>query len=240
MNKKIAVLFSGGLDSTFLIYKNLKEGNIVQPYYVTVENNYAKVKAEKRAIIDLYLLFKQDYGNKIEEPIEIIKAELKLPDGLLLVQPTIWFFAIQYMNEHDEIHMGYVLNDDAISYLDDFKKYYKSMDFLFYKDYKRPLLKFPLIKHMKEEIVKELPEKYFKHTFTCENPSLSDEKFEYDPEKIESLSYGFKGKFLEIEKNDTIKYVYNKASICGECIPCKKILSKDYPRRKLINMLLLI
>lgn len=37
--KKVGVLFSGGIDSTYLIWKNLKEGNYVIPFYVEIINN---------------------------------------------------------------------------------------------------------------------------------------------------------------------------------------------------------
>jgi len=34
--KKILIPFSGGLDSTYLVYKNLKEGNFVIPVYIEI------------------------------------------------------------------------------------------------------------------------------------------------------------------------------------------------------------
>lgn len=47
MNKKVAVLFSSGLDSTYLIWKNLNEGNEVFPIYITISNNENKTILEK-------------------------------------------------------------------------------------------------------------------------------------------------------------------------------------------------
>ena len=35
MSKKVAVLFSGGLDSTYLIWKNLKEDKTTDIYFCT-------------------------------------------------------------------------------------------------------------------------------------------------------------------------------------------------------------
>ena len=48
--KDILVLASGGLDSTYLIYDNLKKGNNVTALYVTVENNPTKNKSELMAL----------------------------------------------------------------------------------------------------------------------------------------------------------------------------------------------
>ena len=50
MSKKVAVLFSGGLDSTYLVWKNLKDGNEVQPIYIEIQNNKVKSTIEKNRI----------------------------------------------------------------------------------------------------------------------------------------------------------------------------------------------
>jgi len=55
--KKVAVLFSGGLDSTYLVWKNLNEGNIVYPIYIEIENNITKTILEKNRIELLYKEF---------------------------------------------------------------------------------------------------------------------------------------------------------------------------------------
>ena len=48
--KRVGVLFSGGLDSTYLVWKNLKEGNTVVPIYLEIANNEDKSKLEKNRI----------------------------------------------------------------------------------------------------------------------------------------------------------------------------------------------
>ena len=45
-----AILWSGGIDSTYLLYKNLQAGHIVVPYYVDILNNKLKTEAEQQAI----------------------------------------------------------------------------------------------------------------------------------------------------------------------------------------------
>lgn len=55
MSKKVAILFSGGLDSTYLVWKNLKEGNVVLPIYVEIENNEVKTTMEKKIVLNYFI-----------------------------------------------------------------------------------------------------------------------------------------------------------------------------------------
>ena len=50
MGKKNLVLWSGGLDSTHLVYDNLSNGNKVSALYIELTNNDTKVKLEKAAL----------------------------------------------------------------------------------------------------------------------------------------------------------------------------------------------
>ena len=54
MSKKVAVFFSGGLDSTYLVWKNLSDGNTVLPVYVEIENNEVKTILEKNRMESVY------------------------------------------------------------------------------------------------------------------------------------------------------------------------------------------
>ena len=60
--KKVALLFSGGLDSTYLMYKNLEEGNIVYPYYIEVKNNEKKTELELNRSNLIVDVFKKNYN----------------------------------------------------------------------------------------------------------------------------------------------------------------------------------
>jgi len=46
--KNILVLWSGGFDSTYLVYKNLQEGNNVFTIYNKIINSKDKIKYEKK------------------------------------------------------------------------------------------------------------------------------------------------------------------------------------------------
>lgn len=204
MSKKIGVLFSGGLDSTYLIWKNLKEGNEVYPIYIEIDNNYNKSILEKNRINLLYQKFTEEFN--VNHQIKIYPVDYALNvkvnshgNGLMFKQIPIWIFGVLFQCgiDYDEIHIGYVMNDDAISYISDIKKIYSSYKSI--TDIQIPL-KFPLVKINKYQMAGELPSKYFDLVVSCENPIIKESKgveiVEYEP--------------------------------CCECEACMKIISTKY------------
>jgi len=196
MSKKVIVLFSGGLDSTYLIWKNLKDGNIVKPLYFEIENNMDKSSIEKQQINLLWNQFNIEFKDNIK-PIEYtikINIHLSGTNELTFVQVPIWLLGILFSidRNYDEVQIAYVGNDDAISYLKEIKNIYKS-----YQEITNNLipLKFPLRKNFKHDILNELPLNYRNLTFSCENPKI-----------ISNI-------------NNNIIF-----EPCGCCEPCKKII----------------
>ncbi len=130
--KKVAVLFSSGLDSTYLVWKNLKEGNIVTPIYIEIQNNEVKTIIEKNRIKLLYDEFSKEFnGSSNYDDHKIMPIQYLLStsvhaneDSLHFKQVPIWIFALVFSQglNVDEIQIGYVSNDDAIPYLSDIKK----------------------------------------------------------------------------------------------------------------------
>ena len=216
--KRVAILYSGGLDSTYLIYDNLKKGNTVYPYYIDVENNINKSKVEKSLILKNYKLFEEEFGQLINKPEIILKSEVWLSYNNLLSfkQLPLWLIGLSYIEDLDEIHIGYIGKDDAIPYLDDIVKLYKNMDFMFYPDKKRPKLLFPLKKLFKEDIIHKVPDKYLKNVSSCENPYIEHE-FNNEATHQPLASYGSLGVVYDLEYK-----------FCGECDACKRILNNDY------------
>lgn len=209
MSKKVAVLFSGGLDSTYLVWKNLKDGNEVQPIYVEIQNNRVKSIIEKNRIELLVKEFRKEFsknneGFNEERCIHDVKYILKIDvdareDSLLFKQVPIWLIASLFSQDLnvDEIQIAYVANDDAIGYLQDIKRVYNSYKSLM--RYLKPLV-FPLSKKAKYEMAHELPKQYFKFIFSCENATIiGDENAE----------------FIEYEP-------------CCDCTPCKHIIADNY------------
>jgi hypothetical protein len=191
MKKRTYVLWSGGLDSTYLIQKLLdenKEQEIVAGY-VEVENNSEKVKMEKAAIARMVPFFQKHYGYRFSYHGVVMSLHVKNPGSIIhFSQMPLWINSvISTARDIDEVAFGYVMNDDAISHLEDIRKIFRA-----YKPIcapKFPKITFPLSKMKKEHFVDALYEELRSNVVWCEFPKQ-------------------KG-------NTPDQYEY-----CGNCVPC--------------------
>jgi len=206
-NKRVGVLFSGGLDSTYLVWKNLRDGNTVVPIYIEITNNEIKTILEKNRtkIIhkDLATEFNADKSYS-DSPLKDIHDIATVgvcanEDSLYFKQVPVWIIGVLFSQglEVDEIQIGYVGNDDAIPYLQDIQKIYKSYQAM---SEKLIPLTFPLFKTRKWEMAKDLPHTYMKNIVSCENPRIIGSE---------------EAEFVEYEP-------------CCECTPCRTIIASDY------------
>lgn len=208
VNKNIIVLFSGGLDSTFLLWKNVKEQNNVYPVYIEITGNVGKTSREKEATSRIIgKLREDDYShhlNDIKFPYKFDNSENFIGDCLYFKQLPIWILGILMSLElHiDEVHIGYVMNDDATAYIKEIKKLFKA-----YKPFisnQKVKLKFPLRKHNKEQIWNSLPERYKQETVFCENPLKSEDGSYTDCSGCDSCrTYKHKELFWKYNRNNS-------------------------------------
>lgn len=232
--KNIGLFFSGGLDSTYLLYKNLKEGHTVQPYYVEILNNVNKSRIEKQQIMKLHAEFRNEFGGAINNVKHIAKVELWLSwnSNLKFKQTPIWLLATAFMDHnYDEIQIGYVANDDSIPYLNEISKTYKALSWMLDGD-KQPKLTFPISKTAKFEMLKALPHNYLKHITSCENPFIEDTLELMDDDT--SAKYSEFKDFFSSDKEGRMAYANHEP--CGMCDPCRKILNHDYLYEPYVNM----
>jgi hypothetical protein len=230
MSKKVAVLFSGGLDSTYLVYKNLKEGNTVYPVYIEITNNQVKSLIEKNRIELLRREFLKEFklpSHGYNEPVARINYLLNVgvvanESSLHLRQLPVWMLGLSFMQSMgvDEIQIGYVSNDDAISYLDEIQAIYKSYQLIC-----EPMipLVFPLTKKHKFQIADELPHQYMKYIFSCENADLVNQK---DRDKLGEMGKTPVHDFVRDTDEDSIEMIEYEA--CCNCVPCRTIISSNY------------
>jgi len=223
MKKSVAVLFSGGLDSTYLVWKNLSEGNTVFPVYIEITNNQVKSVLEKNRIGLLRREFLKEFKTPIgdwEEPLANINYLLSVgvdanESALRLRQLPVWMVGLSFMQSMkvDEIQIGYVSNDDAISYLDEIQAIYKSYEKI--TETTMIPLTFPLIKKHKWEMASELPNQYLKLVISCEGAHIVKEK---DRELVSKNVYGSSG--VASDPDYLIEY-----EPCCDCQPCKTIMA---------------
>jgi 7-cyano-7-deazaguanine synthase in queuosine biosynthesis len=179
-NKKtIGVLFSGGLDSTYMLMKALDEGHEVVPFYIDVKNNLSKSKVEQHQAKKILDLINKKYDKFLRLDVVASINVSGDPHNLKFKQVPLWILGMCYLGSRiDEIHVGYVMNDDAISYLDDIKRIFKAYHAILET---KPKLVFPISKMKKQEIQEELPSEFKSLVVSCEDPYLneSDGGFEY-------------------------------------------------------------
>lgn len=182
MKKNYLVFWSGGLDSTYLVYKLLNEGHHVSSAYIEISNNANKVKREKSAIQQI--LNSYTFQNLKQNHIhwgESLTINLTMHAGnntiIALVYIPIFLTAYTFLSskEIDYCAIGYVLNDCAISYIPDIKNVAEALNGLAIEDSKFPPLVFPLIKKSKQEIYNELPWDVKQYTTCCENKLEQDD-----------------------------------------------------------------
>lgn len=157
------VLWSGGLDSTYMIYKYLQEHHRVEAYYIEIKNNKEKTKRELTSIKELCKLFK-DYAFEYKGILAEFSLNIIDDNVSAFHQSPFWITSAYYLK--GPVSIGYVMNDDSISYLQDYNNIAKSYNTLRNTPLK---LEFPLYKTSKQEILKYLPKEYLKHITYCES-----------------------------------------------------------------------
>lgn len=226
---KYCVLWSGGLDSTFLIWHLLKLGHAVDAYYVKILNNPLKTKCEEKAIDSIVPLFTNQFFNKFtfmqRELFSItLNYSASRPESSC-PQLLTWIYAIPMMINNSASKnntyydtdpkciaaLGYVKNDCALSYLDDIRNCLNAMTGITFYDMNK--IEFPIIKWSKDDIITALLQDDFgKHlilkTWTCEMPWKQETDIDLFGVKTEKI----------VE--------------CGDCDPCKR--RKEW--MKLINV----
>jgi 7-cyano-7-deazaguanine synthase in queuosine biosynthesis len=211
MKKNILQSISGGFDSTYLLLKNLKNDDVVYPVYISAKNiNPIKQHIELHVVIDLITNLQKQFSNL--KDLKLVPVSMKTISGLYSDQPILWLLGLFYEAKkrdiYDEVHIGYIMGDIAVSLLAEMHRFWKSL-FSFslaFEPYTVPELCFPLVKYPKEYIIDSLE---YTHRdialgcWTCERPQIIKQKQRRnDGGEIEA--------FIEP---------------CGECTPCKKLKS---------------
>ena len=176
---KVMVPLSGGLDSTSLVVSNLEKGNIVVAPYFQIDNNETKVVMEKktRDMFREHSYFKS-FINRGKLIVTDCSPKVCLCNGnpmdLALTQPAVWLFSLLYTVDDsiDEVQLAYVLNDCAVSWINEIQAIWKAYEGLTQSG-KLPTLSFPYIKMPKQEVIRVLNNVDYgiaELTWSCEMP----------------------------------------------------------------------
>ena len=159
--KSVFVLWSGGLDSTYMIQQYLALGHTVRAGYVEILNNTEKTVRELKAIECMTPLFKGDFSY-----VGVVgKYSIETPENYVFNQVTNLFIALHSVQRCDMIAIGYCMNDDILGWLGDVKKAYLAFKPLVNH---LPKLTFPLLKTSKVESMGNLAPELSHHITWCE------------------------------------------------------------------------
>ena len=167
----ILIPFSGGLDSTSILYNAMRNKERINITYIEISNNTVKTPVEVAQCKKIISLLNNEFSgyNLYFSASLVFGSNVSSPE-LALKQPIIWLAGILYALRGDEteVRLGFCMNDDAISYVEEIKKIWNSFQGLY--DVKLPELTFPLMKSKKDMHYRELPNIIFQETYFCESP----------------------------------------------------------------------
>lgn len=174
------VLWSGGLDSTYLIQHLLDQDpkNQVYASYVKVSNNSEKADKELAAIEKMQPILAKKYGSRFYYSGTCMEFSVLAETEMhRLKQIPLWLSAYLLTSypRDDYFALGYVMNDCAVSYTEEIKEIAKSFSLL--SEFVFPPIVFPLSKLDKAEIIGRIDNELLPHLWWCEHPKEnSDER----------------------------------------------------------------
>ena len=165
----ILIPFSAGLDSTTLVYNALEKKEKFEVCYIEIKNNIGKSKIEFQQRRKILNLLKEKFNTYIPDYTGT-EVFVNRNGVVSLPQLPIWIMGLLYHMDDNtkEIRLGYCKNDDAISYIDEIRKIWKSYETVISS--KLPKLTFPISKNGKMEHFHKIPHDIFQETFFCEDP----------------------------------------------------------------------
>lgn len=174
--KRVLVGWSGGVDSTGLVNQYLSQGCIVDAVYCVFKNSFGKSNRElaaRKAMLDGYFSAWRGYHLHVSEPIVIdLSFSPMAAAGFQQVMPWLLLLHANVLPHHKEVALAYVMNDDAISYLEEIKAIWNSFQGI--SQFPLPPLIFPFSKTKKENIYRALPAEIRDLTTWCERAEGED------------------------------------------------------------------
>ena len=177
------VVWSGGCDSTLVLYDLLKEqsehpeNDLLRPPVRAISINHCQVGAEtqqkKARQRILERLRKKGFT------ILHTEVDIKNDGGFAvtgcggLIQPAFWLpTAIPYLKEDEDLYLGYIAGDDIWHYRSDIFYVFEYMSRMTHRKGK---LQFPLEWTKKYEVINRLKKaRLLSLIYSCENPKSKD------------------------------------------------------------------
>ncbi|BAQ02669.1 QueC-like queuosine biosynthesis [Ralstonia phage RSL2] len=188
MAKKPLLVFSGGMDSSYMLWRALQEGD-VYTCYIKAHQSPDKIPMELAARKKIIAFFEKKTGNRVLSDTivnlgdAVLVKEVDPADGYTkkswnnhipdhtFAQAPLWQFGLQYAadgNKHSKVCMGIVMGDQISMHLGDLAAAWKHTSA--FARYEQVPMEFPLMYHTKDRILKEMPKEIIPHLWICELP----------------------------------------------------------------------
>lgn len=167
------ILFSGGLDSTYLLYQALRNGP-VDVLYVPGPQGPIKEEAERRAREKIIKYLEAKSLHKVREQITAPPIDTCPTKDFFLRQPLAWIVSALMMAEaeaHSEVQIGYILGDQALAFRQEMLQAWNGLSAVTKMNHVP--LAFPLLRKLKEQIYRELPGEVQDALWHCETPIVN-------------------------------------------------------------------
>jgi 7-cyano-7-deazaguanine synthase in queuosine biosynthesis len=176
-NKRPLLLFSGGLDSTTMLYAALQESD-VDVLFCDCGQHAQKIQAERLARRNIIRWMNEErVVESGKERFHVVHefnysgVNFASAPSMRSTQSVPWLVAALYHCDpccHSEVRIGYVMGDDALIYRHEIQEAWRNLC-LFSKTDAVPL-EFPLLHYRKEQLLKWLPADLLDLIWVCETP----------------------------------------------------------------------
>lgn len=170
-NKRPLILWSGGLDSSWLVYQELLKGD-VDVVSVLGGQCHIKTRAERQARERILAYFRTQTHYRVRElhyPLE--------PLNLSSMPNRSWSQTVPWMigalsvvdhTKHSAVMMGYVMGDEVLSIIPAFHNAWDGLQAV--SKFGKVPLEFPLAMVSKRHILEKIPQGLLERVWYCELP----------------------------------------------------------------------
>lgn len=220
------ILFSGGLDSSFLLQQELTKGD-VEVLYVKGVLHDGKMEEEQSRRYNIIRILEKKTGNKVRK--EHVVNLGPMPFGNMtdstFTQPSMWLMGALMVSDfriHSKLLIAYVSGDQIMALTTQVKTAWTSLQEISKKNDTIPV-EFPLCFDTKIDIIQDLKIEVVRQMWYCEAPRsmlrmpgtnklmTHDEVYEHPH-----------------DSRDFLKTVYFK---CGKCMACRRMKETFYAYR---------
>lgn len=176
-NRVPLILFSGGLDSSYLLETMLRRGN-VETMYVIGSQGQEKIDKERSVRKKIIRILEAKTGNKVLRDTEFEMKNMfggynYIPENKFS-QPAMWLNgALHIANSgHAELLIAYVMGDQICSFVKDIEQAWNSLQ-AFTKHFPIPV-RFPFLTTTKQDILDNIDPRVVQNVWICELPYNRD------------------------------------------------------------------